>query len=86
MLNARANRSFFAIKPALYSASVPNFLPSGNVPLTSSSGVLAPRKPSPLARSRHAPRRMLSFLCYATSVDLAVPTPALRELGRTVIQ
>jgi predicted nucleotidyltransferase len=39
-----------------------------------------------LARSRHSPRRMLSFLCYATSVDLAVPVSALRRLGGTVIQ
>jgi predicted nucleotidyltransferase len=38
-----------------------------------------------LARSRRAPRRMLSFLCYAMSVDLFVPTPALRELARVVI-
>jgi predicted nucleotidyltransferase len=39
-----------------------------------------------LARSRRAPRRMLSLLCYAASIDLPVPTLALRELGRLVVQ
>ena len=39
-----------------------------------------------LARSRRAPRRMLSLLCYATSVDLPVPAGALRELARVVIE
>jgi predicted nucleotidyltransferase len=39
-----------------------------------------------IARSRRAPRRMLAFLCYAASVDLPVPSPALRELGRMVMQ
>jgi hypothetical protein len=38
-----------------------------------------------LLRSQRAPRRMLSFLCYATSVDLAVPQGVLRRLGRTVL-
>jgi predicted nucleotidyltransferase len=38
-----------------------------------------------LLRSQRAPRRMLSFLCYATSVDLAVPLGVLRRLGRTVL-
>jgi predicted nucleotidyltransferase len=38
-----------------------------------------------LLRSRRAPRRMLSFLCYATSVDLAVPQDVLRQLGRAVL-
>jgi len=38
-----------------------------------------------LHRSQRAPRRMLSFLCYATSVDLAVPQGVLRRLGRTVL-
>jgi predicted nucleotidyltransferase len=38
-----------------------------------------------LHRSQRAPRRMLSFLCYATSVDLAVPQAVLRRLGRTVL-
>jgi predicted nucleotidyltransferase len=38
-----------------------------------------------LLRSQRAPRRMLSFLCYAISVDLAVPTSVLRRLGRTVM-
>jgi len=37
-----------------------------------------------LLRAKRAPRRMLSFLCYATSVDLAVPKDVLRRLGRTV--
>ena len=39
-----------------------------------------------LVRAQRAPRRMLSFLCYASSVDLPVPMPALRELGRLVMQ
>ncbi|HKA13846.1 MAG TPA: nucleotidyltransferase [Myxococcota bacterium] len=38
-----------------------------------------------LARSQWAPRRILSFLCYATSVDLAVPIGVMRRLGRTVL-
>src|SRR5262245_10687941 len=38
-----------------------------------------------LLRSQRAPRRMLSFLCYATSVDLAVPQGVLRRLSRTVL-
>jgi hypothetical protein len=38
-----------------------------------------------LMRAQRAPRRMLSFLCYATSVDLAVPIGVLRRLGRTVL-
>ena len=37
-----------------------------------------------LERARRSPRRMLSFLCYATSIDLAVPTHVLRRLGRSV--
>jgi predicted nucleotidyltransferase len=37
-----------------------------------------------LLRSQRAPRRMLSFLCYATSVDLAVPRDVMRRLGETV--
>jgi hypothetical protein len=39
-----------------------------------------------LARSRRAPRRMLSFLCYATSVDLVVPAAVLRRFAGTVLQ
>jgi predicted nucleotidyltransferase len=39
-----------------------------------------------LVRSRRAPRRMLSLLCYATSVDLPVPMKALRELADLVIE
>jgi len=38
-----------------------------------------------LARAQWAPRRMLSFLCYATSVDLAVPVGVLRRLGRKAL-
>jgi predicted nucleotidyltransferase len=38
-----------------------------------------------LMRAQRAPRRMLSFLCYATSVDLSVPISVLRQLGRTVL-
>lgn len=38
-----------------------------------------------LARARWAPRRVLSFLLYATSVDLSVPARVLRELGREVL-
>lgn len=38
-----------------------------------------------LVRSRRAPRRLLSFLCYATSIDLPVPTYALRRLARSVL-
>jgi predicted nucleotidyltransferase len=37
-----------------------------------------------LRRARRAPRRLLSFLCYATSVDLPVPTHVLRRLARSV--
>jgi predicted nucleotidyltransferase len=37
-----------------------------------------------LIRSQRAPRRMLSFLCYATSIDLAVPRDVMRRLGETV--
>ena len=37
-----------------------------------------------LLRAQRAPRRMLSFLCYATSVDLAVPRDVMRRLGRAV--
>src|SRR5262245_33046933 len=37
-----------------------------------------------LLRSQRAPRRMLSFLSYATSVDLAVPHGVMRQLGETV--
>jgi predicted nucleotidyltransferase len=37
-----------------------------------------------LIRSQRAPRRMLSFLCYATSVDLAVPREVMRRLGKKV--
>ncbi len=37
-----------------------------------------------LTRSQRAPRRMLSFLCYASSVDLPVPRDVLRRLGRQV--
>ena len=37
-----------------------------------------------LIRAQRAPCRMLSFLCYATSVDLAVPRDVLRRLGETV--
>jgi predicted nucleotidyltransferase len=37
-----------------------------------------------LMRAQRAPRRLLSFLCYATSVDLAVPSGVLRRLGATV--
>ena len=37
-----------------------------------------------LIRAQRAPRRMLSFLCYATSVDLAVPRDVMRSLGETV--
>ena len=37
-----------------------------------------------LIRSQRAPRRMLSFLCYAASVDLAVPRDVMRRLGETV--
>ena len=37
-----------------------------------------------LVRSQRAPRRMLSFLCYATSVDLAVPRDVMRRLGKKV--
>jgi predicted nucleotidyltransferase len=35
-------------------------------------------------RSQRAPRRMLSFLCYAMSVDLAVPREVMRRLGKKV--
>jgi predicted nucleotidyltransferase len=38
-----------------------------------------------LFRSRRAPRRMLSFLCYAISVDRVVPQGVLRRLCRTVL-
>jgi hypothetical protein len=38
-----------------------------------------------LDRSRYGPRRMLSFLLYATSVDLHVPSDALRRLARTAL-
>jgi predicted nucleotidyltransferase len=37
-----------------------------------------------LLRSQRAPRRMLSFLSYAASVDLAVPLGILRQLGERV--
>ena len=37
-----------------------------------------------LVRAQRAPRRMLSFLCYATSVDLAVPREVMRRLGKKV--
>jgi predicted nucleotidyltransferase len=37
-----------------------------------------------LIRAQRAPRRMLSFLCYASSVDLAVPKDVMRRLGETV--
>ena len=37
-----------------------------------------------LLRARRAPRRMLSFLCYASSVDLVVPRDVMRRLGKTV--
>ena len=37
-----------------------------------------------LMRSQRAPRRMLSFLCYASSIDLAVPKDVMRRLGETV--
>lgn len=39
-----------------------------------------------LFRSQRAPRRMLSFLCYASSVDLAVPQGVLRRLGRVLYE
>jgi predicted nucleotidyltransferase len=38
-----------------------------------------------LARARRSPRRMMSLLCYATSIDLFVPSSALRRLGKTVL-
>jgi predicted nucleotidyltransferase len=38
-----------------------------------------------LARANCAPRRILSLLCYATSVDLAVPTAVMRRLGERVL-
>jgi len=37
-----------------------------------------------LIRAQRAPRRILSFLCYATSVDLAVPRDVMRRLGEAV--
>jgi len=37
-----------------------------------------------LLRAQRAPRRMLSFLCYAASVDLVVPRDVMRRLGRAV--
>jgi len=37
-----------------------------------------------LVRAQRAPRRMLSFLCYASSVDLIVPRDVMRRLGQTV--
>ena len=37
-----------------------------------------------LLRAQRAPRRMLSFLCYAASIDLAVPKDVMRQLGETV--
>jgi hypothetical protein len=39
-----------------------------------------------LARSRWAPRRVLSLLCYATSVDLLVPRETLRRLAARVLE
>jgi hypothetical protein len=38
-----------------------------------------------LWRSRNGPRRLLSLLLYATSVDLHVPREALRRLGGLVL-
>jgi len=37
-----------------------------------------------LLRAQRAPRRMLSFLCYAASIDLVVPKDVMRKLGETV--
>jgi hypothetical protein len=39
-----------------------------------------------LWRARAGPRRLLSFLLYATSVDLHVPREALRRLGALVLE
>jgi predicted nucleotidyltransferase len=37
-----------------------------------------------LERAACAPRRMMSLLCYATSIDLVVPTAVMRRLGKMV--
>jgi hypothetical protein len=37
-----------------------------------------------LIRAQRAPRRLLSFLWYASSVDLAIPKDVMRRLGETV--
>jgi predicted nucleotidyltransferase len=38
-----------------------------------------------LVRARRSPRRMLSLLCYAASIDLFVPSSVMRRLGKTVL-